>query len=267
MPTRTSSSEFTDAQRATIYARDRAICGYSGRSLWLADSGAAPSAIDWVDHVLPVSRGGKPTVDNGIACSHLYNSQKRAGSGVVLLYHCGRPTVDYFTFFHAVRPEIAEHLRRFSNLDASDWYFNRALFHVHLGAAARGAVRRDGKPLSRDTEYRGKAALRFLERWRKESAGIPTLSRRSLLPRRPSADQKLLLSVMDADSTPKLHRLISALAPYSSNSWRVLEKLATIHDDAKAKAFANIVARHPKVAHTVKQAVKRNIDSLSFNDT
>lgn len=191
---RTTANEFTDDQRAEIYARDRAVCAYSGRSLWLADVGAAPHAIDWIDHVRPVARGGGTTTDNGVTCSHLYNYQKRAGSGGVLLFHSGRPTADYFTFFHVVHSGLAEHLRRFEDLPPAYWYFNRALFHVLLGANTKKALRRDGSPLTRGVEYRAKAALRFLEVWASKSVGLPSLARRKLLPRRPGSDQRLLLS-------------------------------------------------------------------------
>lgn len=49
-------------QRAEIFVLDRGTCSYSGRSLWIADYGIDPSyAIDWADHIVPASRGGKST--------------------------------------------------------------------------------------------------------------------------------------------------------------------------------------------------------------
>lgn len=261
---RSTAQEFKDDQRAEIYARDRALCAYSGRSLWLADYGAAPHAVDWIDHVLPVARGGLSTIDNGVACSHLYNFQKRAGAGSVLLFRAGRPTSDFFTFFHVVPPSIAEHLVRFAELAPADWFFNRALLHVLLGAVAKSAKRKDGTDLARGADYRARAAFRFLETWSKKSAGLPSLRKRGLLPKRPGPDQKLLLSAAHADSESDLKRLIGGLAPYSAPSWRALEMLADLNSNTEARAFARAVAKHPHVASSVKRAVQLNVKSLSF---
>lgn len=55
---RAKRAEFTDQQKAEIYVRDRALCSYSGLSLWLLDDGASDIFnIDWVDHYLPAARG------------------------------------------------------------------------------------------------------------------------------------------------------------------------------------------------------------------
>jgi hypothetical protein len=164
-----------------------------------------------------------------------------------------------------VQPSIAEHLTRFSELAPADWYFNRALFHMLLGAVAKSAKRKDGTALSRGSEYRAQAALRFLETWAKKSSGLPSLRKRGLLPKRPGPDQRLLLSAADADSVPSLNRLIAELAPYSMPSWRALEMLAELRDNSEARAFAHVVAKHPHVASAVKQAVKLNVKSLSFD--
>lgn len=267
MPSRTAEHKYSDALRAEIFKRDRALCAYSGRSLWLADYGAAPHAVDWVDHIKPVARGGRATVENGVASSHLYNFQKRAGAGSVLLFRGGRPTADFFTFFHVVPPAIAEHLSRFIRLHESDWYFNRALFHVLLGAASKSQIRQDGQPLKRGLDYRANAALKFLEGWAKESNGIPSLARRGLLPKRPGADQKLLLSTATADTVPKLKRLMSSLTPYIEPSWRALEMLSEVQSKAEARALAWQVSHHRHVAHVVKAAVRQNVKALSFDDS
>ena len=129
MSARTAKNNFSEAQRAEIYARDRALCGYSGKSLWLPDYGAAPYSIDWIDHRSPVARGGTPTLENGVCASWLYNWVKREHKRAVLLFHSGYPTLDFYTFHQTLPESIGEHLQRFACLHPSDWYFNRALYH------------------------------------------------------------------------------------------------------------------------------------------
>jgi 5-methylcytosine-specific restriction endonuclease McrA len=59
-----------DALRAAVFARDKAICSFSGLSVWYLDHGTAPfSHADWVDHVKPKSRGGKDTLEN-LVCAY-----------------------------------------------------------------------------------------------------------------------------------------------------------------------------------------------------
>jgi len=53
-------TEFSDRQKAEIFARDRATCCFSGANLWLLDAPLRPGfQMGWVDHIRPSSRGGK----------------------------------------------------------------------------------------------------------------------------------------------------------------------------------------------------------------
>ena len=70
----TPRKNFSDAVRAAAYARDRATCCYSGKSLWIADFGADPHfAIDWAEHYEPAARGGHqagtPAISAAIRCA------------------------------------------------------------------------------------------------------------------------------------------------------------------------------------------------------
>ena len=40
---RAKRAEFTDRQKADIFVRDRALCCYTGKSLWLLDYGGGPA--------------------------------------------------------------------------------------------------------------------------------------------------------------------------------------------------------------------------------
>jgi len=263
---RTRAHEFTDDQRAEIYARDRALCAYSGKSLWLADYGAAPSTPDWIDHYRSVARGGKTKNENGVCASWLYNSIKRQHGGALRLFDSGYPTSDYYSYYESLSPQIAAHLARFAVLHPSDWFFNRALFHVLLGVTGIGAKRADGQVLSRGTEYRAKAALNYFGRWRMRSSEVPHPKRRGLFPKRPSEDQKLLLGAENLETVAQLQRLMKKLAPYSLTSWNALTMLGEIRTRADARAVARAVAQHRHVVPRVKRAVRENLALLQFPD-
>ena len=82
--------EFTEAQKALIYARDRATCAFSGLSLWLLDIGIRPNwDMDWVDHILPSASGGNASLDNGICASSTFNAKKRdnTSDNVFFVHH------------------------------------------------------------------------------------------------------------------------------------------------------------------------------------
>lgn len=258
MPGRKTQDEFSEVQRAEIFARDRALCAYSGRSLWLADMGAAPYAVDWVDHIKPVARGGAPTVDNGVTCSHLYNQRKGARAGTVMLFFAGRPTADFFTYHQALTPALAGHLQRFARLVPSDWYFNRGLFHVLFGAAVVKATRRDGVPFTRGVDYRAATALRLFDDWRQRSGETRDLKARGLLPQRPSPDQVLLISAAQASSTVAMKRLVRDLAPWVLQSWNALEQFAEVSNREEAKAFVRAVSLLPCVSRSVKATIAGN---------
>jgi hypothetical protein len=262
MGKRSRTDDFTDAQRAEIYARDRAICAYSGKSLWLLDFGAGPSSGEWVDHVKAVARSGKPTIENGVCASWLYNSVKREHGRAMMLFHAGYPTADFFTFFESVPESIAEHLTRFSLLHHSDWYFNRALSKVIIGAAQIGERRVTGSEFSRTTAYYAASAFSFFEKWRDLSADVASLRQRGLRPNRPSDDQALLLLASRAESPKAIETLIRKLAPYTKASWTALGDLAYLGTAKAARDHKRKVLANKHVVPRVKRAVRRNVDLL-----
>lgn len=234
---RATRDEFSDVDKARIFARDRALCTYSGKSLWLLDYGAAPASVDWVDHYVPASRGGLAELDNGLCASWLYNKLKRDVGGTMPLFFAGLPTVDFYTFYEIVPDTIAAHLRRFGTLHYSDWYFNRAIFHVRLAGAQSEERRADGQPFARGSEYRAKAALKYLTQWRKivdrEKPG--DFASRGLLPPDPSADHEMLISLVSEHEVSRIARVAADLTPLMKASWDAFVDLSRA--ETKSDAF------------------------------
>ncbi len=74
--------------------------GYQGFEIGIIESDLSKVRlwdIDWVDHVIPSSRGGKAELSNGICDSSFFNSKKRNNSvGNVYLFDEGRPTSAFY---------------------------------------------------------------------------------------------------------------------------------------------------------------------------
>lgn len=212
------ASNFTNRQKAELFVRDRATCAYTGRSLWLLDGGADPHfEVDWADHIVPVSQGGESTLTNGLCAGYQANSEKRDIVGMhPFRFRRGRPTREYFRTRKALSQKLIRQFERFSRLHYSDWFFNRAVFRLLLGVlflSEKGCTR------SRDHNYYARAALRMQVAWRRitKKEEVPSLEARGLAPRRPSFDQRSLLTIREESTVEGLLRMMRRLVrPYSA---------------------------------------------------
>ena len=172
-------SNFDYADKAAIYARDRATCAFSGKSLWLLDYGLCSlTDHDWVDHEVPCSRGGGARLENGACASYTYNSKKGDnGRDRLYLFLHGRPTEAYYDYFgplpRALRKQL---LRRFL---PSDWYFNRCLAMLDLALAERYARSEAGTV--RRIRFWQTAAWNRLQDYQRKSEGDPSMEARGLV--------------------------------------------------------------------------------------
>jgi hypothetical protein len=185
-----------DALRAAVFARDKAICSFSGLSVWYLDYGAAPfSHADWVDHVKPKSRGGQDTLDNLVCASFFYNRKKlNNGSDSEYLFSGGSPTETFFFTHGEISPQQAALLESHKQIHPSDWYFNRAIFNIMVAIGDELAKAN----VVRTSEYWLGSARKRMDAWKKLSKGVPSFKSRRLV-RFPNAeDVKLMLSLCDA---------------------------------------------------------------------
>jgi hypothetical protein len=208
------SSNFSDEQKATLFVRDRAICAYSGEKLWILDSGATPYfPVDWADHIIPVSKGGASSLENGVCASWHCNKEKLANLNLLpCLFREGRPTKHCSKVLPELPSQLAKYIERLEVLHYSDWYFNRAMFRLLLGVH----YLYDGVGARvRDDRYYASATLKAISKWRKLVAvdKVPTLEERNLAPRRPSSDQHLMLDIRHAESVDVIRRIMKMLLP------------------------------------------------------
>ncbi|HVC95431.1 MAG TPA: hypothetical protein VND64_17170 [Pirellulales bacterium] len=260
----TRREEFTNRQKADIFARDRAICCFSGKSLWILDYGAAPSSDNWVDHIVAATKGGRAELENGTCASWLYNWLKRDSGGAPYLFRKGRPTDDFFTFHEILPDHIAKHLRRFASLHYSDWFFNRAVHRVKAAAAVATETRVDGTPFTRGPDYCCRAAMKYLLEWRQIVERDPPadFESRGLLPPNPSADHELLIKLTTVTELKEVVRIASTLAPFSAASWRAMVDLSFVENASQAFDLVKRVDADRYVVPRIKRAVRHNVEVL-----
>ena len=213
---RNRKHDFSDAQRAEIFRRDRATCVYSGRRLWVLDVGADwRFPVEWADHVTAVANGGTAQVENGV-CAH-WRTNLRIGASEHkphFLFSNGEPTEHYFALAEQVKLQMADaaYLGRMEKLDDSDWYFNRSLLNLLMGTAYLHEYIGKRK---RDHDYYAATVLRFLNQWRAlvKRRSVLSLEDRGLLPERLSEDQHRMLEVRTMTSKEEVIRIMQSLLP------------------------------------------------------
>jgi hypothetical protein len=257
-------TNFTDSQRAEIFVLDRATCSYSGRNQWIADYGIDPSyAIDWADHLQPSSRGGPSTVENGAAASWLVNYLRGNSQQRLLLFHRGLPTADHAFHGGSIDQIVVANLVRFQRLHASDWFLNRAMWHIWIAMVLQ-YQRETGLKRARDYNYYAGAALKALNNWRRlaERDSITTLEKRRLVVREPAPDQLMLLQARETTSLSTITKLMKELYPIYKASANLIDALSQAEDLSQLDKVVAVAGSEKRVPKRIKVRVLKYADSL-----
>ncbi len=255
--------EFSDAQKAEIFARDRGVCAFSGKSLWVLDYGVSPTYdIDWVDHILPAARGGDNSIENGICASYFYNVKKRDNSNDnKFMFRNGRPTSHFFYFYETVPSDIADHLSRFAHAQPSDWYFNRALFRFMLGVASIRARER-GKIHKRGEYYYATSALKILKQWKRLSKESLPMEDRGLIPSTCTEDQTALLNLSQLQNQDEIVDHMRSCYSWYTTACDAINLLAEANNPQGLRAVADQID-FAKLPTRVARMMKQNLQLLS----
>ncbi len=191
---------------------------------------------DWVDHITPIAKGGRPELDNGRCSSSNANFAKRDGPEPPVVLCAGAPGKDWHQLHEAVQRSAEINLLRLSNLHVSDWYFNRALARVLFGVDELYNLEIGKRPKVRGAPYYSNAAFRALAAWRRHAVGVPTLEARGLVPTRPTDDQTILLGLRNASSTNDVTRAMGELLPFTRASMRLFAQIYSHIEDGEWSA-------------------------------
>jgi 5-methylcytosine-specific restriction endonuclease McrA len=154
--------KFSESVRAQAFVRDRALCCYSGKNLWIADADAWGSHCD---HFVPASQGGSDNLENAVTCVWGLNVQRGNRTAPPRLFEAGEITKKGLMYYGGAMPDaIARHLDRMSTLRESDFRLAAAFNEFHCGVQWLGRCDRDA--YDRDAVYYAGTMLNALRRWR-----------------------------------------------------------------------------------------------------
>lgn len=225
--------EFPERLKAEIFARDRATCCFTGKSLWIFDYGASPLwDSDWVDHIQPSSRGGSGDAANGVCASSWANSKKSNNSrDSAYFFREGRPTENFLFAVGVVSPAVQTQLERLSGIVASDWYLARAGKDVLL--AVQEAAWPSGK--KRTPDYWCGSAEKYLRKWRRRSEHDAPLEHRKVLLQPLDEDQRMFLRLRECATLADIRGIKRELVPWYRANWRAYDKVLTCLADLREK--------------------------------
>ena len=164
--------DFTENQKAEIYARDRATCAFSTQSLWALDYGIFGSRVtNWIDHIVPCAAGGSSDIDNGVCASDFFNSQKRDdATDTHYLIIAGEVTPYYLKVFGEPAQALQAQLMRLANVQPCDWFYNRCITGTFVGFEWRCLKLYHSKEEKRTDEYWFRSAWKRLEKYHKKKS-------------------------------------------------------------------------------------------------
>lgn len=260
-------TNFSENQKAEIYARDGATCAFSGISLWLFDHGVRNGYdMDWADHIKPSARGGTSCLDNGICASSTFNAKKRDnGSDNIFFFHHSRITPDYFDVFGPASDELLADLDRRSRLTAADWYLNRSIANVFIAFDWR--CRRDiyGQVRKRTDVYWMSSAHKRFQKWKRRRPDA-TLSERGVLPVNRPFGSDSMLAIEHVDTEEQFQDWAETLWPaYRLSRLASHQFFSTACPDEKRRVvdeFAERTDVHPDVAKGLSQLCHTDTESI-----
>jgi hypothetical protein len=254
-----------DKLRAAVFARDKGICAFSGLSLWILDYGTPLWHHDWPDHIRPVTRGGKDTLDNLVCASFFYNAKKRSnGADNVYLFKNGLPTEQYFWLHLELSAEQAEIIRRHARLDEADWYFNRALSSVCIALQLEWS----GTDAVRNVDYWLRAAWKRLVIWRRMvgDTDASAFVRRGLVRFPEAPDIRLMLELANVTEAG-LRKVYRPLMRHFRANANCLDKFA-LAGTHKARVAALFEAeQHDYATEPLRAALRSNIQRMEMTGT
>jgi hypothetical protein len=257
-----AAAPLTDKLRAAVFVRDKAICAFSGHSLWILDHGAAPGwDMDWPDHVRPASRGGKSTLDNLVCASFSHNSKKRNnGADNAYLFLNGKPTYFYWEMFGRISPMLASRMRR--EFVAADWYFNRAVANTLVALKHRYF----GLKRTRTARYWFGSALKRLEAHRDLASTAPSMRQRGLVGARASEDVRLLLSLRAASNVNEISDIADRLYPIFAKQHDLFYRFVEAKTAAQRAAIVRSLPKQRGIGPTLKAKLKASDAALEGID-
>lgn len=258
--------EFTDKQKSFIFQRDKWICAFSWKILWVLHYGVSILwDIDWVDHILPAAKWWNNSIENWICASSFYNSKKKDNSyDNKYLFFKWLPTKYYFTSNWYFSDELLNYIIQYKNLHYSDWFLNRALFTLMLAVEnLHNPYNTDWTIATRDYKVYSKRTLKRIKEWKKEVtiSNVQNYYERLNI-KILSDDQKLMLNILDSDNENEIIDIAKSLLPYYKNSNKYFSKIVSINDRNTIKIFEQEIINEKYLSYRDKEILLESIKKL-----
>lgn len=251
----------TNTLRAGVFERDKAICAFSGVSVWILDYGTAPFAQhDWVDHIRPRSRKGNDSIENLVCASHFYNSKKvNNGRDNAYLFYGGEPTEWFFWVHGELSAEQTETLARHAKIAKADWYLNRCLMNLTNALQIDWSKR----VVVRQMDYWLGAAHKCLVAWRRISGetGPDTFQDRELVRYPTAPDVQLMLSLTRSDAVG-LQRIFRRLAIHYRANASALDAFGKAENQQKRRSILKAAEAGGKATEPLLTALRNDVARL-----
>lgn len=257
-------TNFTENQKAEIFARDRATCAFSGISLWLLDAGIRSNwQIDWADHIIPSAAGGEAELANGICASHTFNAKKRNNAADNIYFvRNGEITEHYIKVFGVPSSALVEQLQRLSALEPADWFFNRAVSSVFVGFDWRCDAEFKGKIYKRTDIYWFKSGWKRLQNFHRKR-GNQSIIDKGLIKNKCPFGTKELLCLEQITTEKDYLDFIESIYPIYRNSYKALNQYFNLVSYEARLDYAQQVAEMRSLHPEIIKAIKSHADLLS----
>lgn len=249
--------EFTENQKAEIFARDSATCAFSGISLWFLDNGIKSNwQVDWVDHIKPSASGGGADIKNGICASNFFNAKKKDNShDNVYFVKNGNLTEHYLRTFGKAPESLIERLSRLRNLNKQDWFFNRTISCVFIGFDCRCDKEFKGKYYKRTDEYWFSSGWKRLQKYNKKK-GLENLLERGLIKTPLPFGTDKLLKLEEVKTESEFAEWIEEIYPSYRESYKAFfEYFHTVRIENRKQYIMELESKtnlHPEVLEAIK---------------
>ena len=253
--------EFTNPQKAEIYARDKAVCAFSWKILWILHYWTSYLwDTDWVDHIKPAMRWWDNSIENWICASSFYNWKKKDNSSDnKFLFVNWKPTNYYYSAYGFLPTELIDHLKRFDNIHFSDWYLNRAYQNFMLCLEVEyNPLDIKWNAVKRGLDYWAWATFKKMLEWKKIALKEQIEDFRTRLYNKSyqfSEDQLLMLEIINCNTSDEIKALVYKLLPYYKNSIRYFNELLELNNKSNIKEFETKIKQEKYLSKRDKEVL------------
>lgn len=260
--------EFTDKQKALIFERDKWLCAFSWKILWVLHYWASSLwDIDWIDHIVPAAKWWDNSIDNWICASSFYNSKKKDNSyDNKYLFFRWLPTKYFFTSHWFFSEELSNYIIQYKNIHYSDWFLNRAIYTLMLTVEnLYDPYNTNWTTAVRDYIFYANSTFKKIKIWKKEakSSWISNYQDRLWIDvNKLWEDKKLMLDILNSETVEDIISIAKKLLPYYKNSSKYFLELLNVNNWVNLEKFKTNIFNEKTISLRDRDIILKSIKEL-----